>query len=100
MSDSPDRLAEFREAVSNFFATDYPQSVREKIARGQRLEKSDQILSQQALNAKGWLGVGWPKEDGGTGWSAVQRHLFDEVLNEEGAPGFPVFGMTMLAPVL
>ena len=70
MSESPERLTEFRDEVSNFFATDYPKSVRKKIARGQRLEKSDQILSQQALNAKGWLGVGWPKE-------AVVGHLIN-----------------------
>ena len=30
------------------------------------------------LGRKGWLGYGWPKEFGGPGWSAVQKHLFEE----------------------
>ena len=30
------------------------------------------------LGKKGWLGYGWPKEFGGPGWNAVQKHLFEE----------------------
>ncbi|MGC1468764.1 MAG: acyl-CoA dehydrogenase family protein [Sphingorhabdus sp.] len=100
MSDRPNRLAELREEVSNFFATDYPQSVREKIASGQRLKKSDQILSQQALNAKGWLGVGWPKEDGGTGWSAVERYIFDQELDLAGAAPIIPMSVIYIGPIL
>lgn len=100
MSDSPEQLAEFRDEVRNFFATDYPQSVREKIARGQRLEKADQILSQQALNAKGWFGVGWPKEDGGTGWSAVKRYIFDQELDLAGAAPIIPMSVIYIGPIV
>ncbi len=81
MSNNLEQLDAFRDEVRQFFSSSYPKSVLDKIASGQRLEKSDQILSQQALNAKGWLGVGWPKEDGGTGWSPAERYIFDQELD-------------------
>ena len=30
------------------------------------------------LNEQGWLAPNWPKEYGGAGWNAVQRHIFEE----------------------
>ena len=30
------------------------------------------------LGKKGWLAYGWPVEFGGPGWTAVQRHIFEE----------------------
>ncbi len=100
MAGNSDRLTEFREEVRNFFATSYPQSVLEKIARGQRLEKPDQILSQQALNAKGWFGVSWPKEDGGTGWSAVERYIFDQELDLAGAAPIIPMSVIYIGPIV
>jgi alkylation response protein AidB-like acyl-CoA dehydrogenase len=52
------------------------------------------------LGKKGWLGYGWPKEFGGPGWTAIQRHLFEEETALAGAPRIIPFGPVMVAPVI
>ena len=52
------------------------------------------------LGKKGWLGYGWPKEFGGPGWNAVQKHLFEEECALAGAPRIVPFGPVMVAPVI
>lgn len=52
------------------------------------------------LHAKGWLGYNWPAEYGGTGWSPVQRYIFEKECAEAGAPSLTVMGLKLLAPVL
>jgi alkylation response protein AidB-like acyl-CoA dehydrogenase len=52
------------------------------------------------LNERGWLAPGWPAEHGGTNWTAVQKHIFDEETWAAGAPRTVPFGISMLAPVL
>jgi alkylation response protein AidB-like acyl-CoA dehydrogenase len=74
--------------------------VKRKILSSQLPMRKEREVWQKCLAKRGWGAPSWPVEHGGTGWSVVQRHLFDEILSEEGAPGYPVFGMTMLAPVL
>jgi alkylation response protein AidB-like acyl-CoA dehydrogenase len=44
--------------------------------------------------------VAWPKEYGGPGWDATQRHIWDEECARIGAPGVLPFGVSMVAPVL
>lgn len=90
----------FRDAVRHFFEREYPQHVRAKLAAGTRLEKSDQIASQQALNARGWLGVGWPKDSGGTGWTATQRYIFDAELERAGAAPIIPMAVIYIGPIL
>lgn len=36
------------------------------------------VAWQKALHARGWGGVDWPEEYGGTGWSVAQRYVFAE----------------------
>ncbi len=55
---------------------------------------------QQILHEKRWLAYHWPVEHGGTGWSPVQRYIFEKECALAGAPGLPVLGLKLLAPVL
>lgn len=71
-----------------------------ELRAGQRLEKADQIASQQALNARGWLGVSWPKEHGGTGWTPQQRYIFDCELDLAGAATIIPMGVVYIGPIL
>jgi alkylation response protein AidB-like acyl-CoA dehydrogenase len=52
------------------------------------------------LHARGWLGYQWPIEHGGTGWSAIQRYIFEKECAEAGAPGLTVLGLKLVAPVI
>ncbi|SFS09546.1 acyl-CoA dehydrogenase family protein [Sphingomonas jatrophae] len=55
---------------------------------------------QRILHEQGWLGYHWPVEHGGTGWSPVQRYIFEKECALASAPGLPVLGLKLLAPVL
>ncbi|MDX1506054.1 MAG: acyl-CoA dehydrogenase family protein [Spongiibacter sp.] len=90
----------FRAEVREFFQRDYPASILDKIRRGQRLEKHDQELSQQALQSRGWLGFTLPQEFGGPGWSPVQRYIFEEELELAGAPNLVPMAIIYVAPVI
>jgi alkylation response protein AidB-like acyl-CoA dehydrogenase len=94
-----DELA-FREEVRAFLKEKLPAEYAMRIRQGKRLSKQDQILWMQTLNTRGWLAPGWPTEVGGTGWSAVQKHIFEEECFAAGAPRAVAFGVKMVAPVL
>jgi alkylation response protein AidB-like acyl-CoA dehydrogenase len=96
---SPDEQA-FREDVRRFLEDKLDSRLRDKVRNGQRLDKSDYENWHAALNARGWLAVTWPQEYGGTGWNAVQRHIFEEECCAAGAPRIVPFGLNMLGPVL
>jgi len=55
---------------------------------------------QRVLNEQGWLAYNWPKEFGGTGWTPVQRYIFERECAMADAPALPVLSLKLLAPVL
>jgi alkylation response protein AidB-like acyl-CoA dehydrogenase len=62
--------------------------------------KDDYVRWQKILCEKGWIAANWPVEYGGTGWTAVQQHIFDEECAAAGAPRLIPFGLSMVAPVI
>jgi alkylation response protein AidB-like acyl-CoA dehydrogenase len=90
----------FRAEVRAFFETQYPSWILGKVRNGQTLGKADLEASQSALNARGWLAPNWPKEYGGTGWTANQRFIFDEELERAGAPNVVPMGLLYVAPII
>jgi alkylation response protein AidB-like acyl-CoA dehydrogenase len=42
----------------------------------------------------------WPVEYGGTGWTPIQKHIFEAEMVAAGAPRIIPFGVNMLGPVL
>ncbi|GGB53383.1 acyl-CoA dehydrogenase family protein [Blastomonas aquatica] len=55
---------------------------------------------QRTLHEKGWLATHWPVEDGGTGWTSVQRYIFEKECAHAGAPALPVLGLKLVGPVI
>jgi alkylation response protein AidB-like acyl-CoA dehydrogenase len=90
----------FRAEVRAWLKASLPPDVARKVAADQDLTKSEMDNWHAALNARGWLAPGWPREHGGTGWSEVERFLFDEECARANAPRVVPFGVNMLAPVL
>jgi pimeloyl-CoA dehydrogenase large subunit len=43
---------------------------------------------------------GWPAEWGGTGWTPVQRYIYDEEMQQAPAPQPLAFGVSMVGPVI
>lgn len=51
------------------------------------------------LGERGWLGIGIPEEYGGSGGTALQRHIFTEVMSYYGAP-YPRAAVTIIGPAI
>lgn len=92
--------AAFRDEVRAFFAADYPAHVIAKNAAGQQLDKQDHIDAQRALHARGWLGVGWPRDHGGTGWTPTQRYIFDQELELANAAAIIPMAVIYIGPII
>jgi len=98
---SPEDAA-FREDVRAFLRDHLPAEVKDGAAATPSVFVEPDI--GQAWNAvlheKGWLGYQWPKEHGGTGWTPLQRYLFEKECALAGAPNLTVLGLKLLAPVI
>ena len=90
----------FRDEVREFVSTEVSEEIRRKTMTGFRLDKEDHESWQRKLYAKGWMAPGWPVEHGGTGWTPMQKHIFEEECAAAGAPPVIAFGVTMVAPVI
>lgn len=94
--------AAFREDVRAFLRDHLPQDVKAGAALTPTVFVEPEI--GQAWNAvlheKGWLGYQWPAEHGGTGWTPLQRYLFEKECAAAGAPNLTALGLKLLAPVL
>ena len=90
----------FRDQVRGFIAASLPGDVKAKVEGMLELGRDDYDRWHKILNAKGWVAPHWPVEHGGTGWSPVQRYIFDEECALAGAPRVMPFGVNMVGPVI
>ncbi|WP_338424931.1 acyl-CoA dehydrogenase family protein [Sphingopyxis kveilinensis] len=93
-------LVQFRDDVRAFFRDEFPSSLIAKAQQGQSLTKADYVQLEQALARRGWLAANWPKAHGGTGWSAIERFIFEEEMERAGAPELLPMGLLYVAPVI
>jgi alkylation response protein AidB-like acyl-CoA dehydrogenase len=90
----------FRADIRAWLDANLPQALRTKVLDHKRLSRDDYASWHKLLGTRGWSVVAWPKEHGGPGWNATQRHIWDEECGRIGAPGVLPFGVSMVAPVL
>ena len=92
----------FHAEVRAFLASDLTAEIRSavRLQTSSYPEKEVAIAWQQRLNAKGWLAPHWPVEVGGTGWTPVQRFLFDYECALAGAPEQVPMGYRYVGPVI
>jgi len=90
----------FRDEVRVFLAEALPSDIQNKVRQGQRLTAEEHVRWQNCLNKQGWLAPSWPIEHGGTGWTPVEKHIFEEECAAAHAPTVVPFGVTMVAPVI
>ncbi|MFK8399650.1 acyl-CoA dehydrogenase family protein [Pseudomonas sp. BGr12] len=96
---TPEELA-FREEVRAFLRDKLPAELAAKVKLGKRLSKEDNVFWMRTLNDRGWHASLWPVEHGGTGWSVVQKYIFEEECAIFGAPRVLPFGAVMVGPVI
>lgn len=92
----------FKDEVRAFLADSLPDRLRTAtLGTPSAFAEPEIYLDWQAiLHAKGWLAYSWPVEFGGTGWSPVQRYIFERECAIAHAPPIAAQGMRLLAPVL
>ena len=76
----------FRIEVKQWLEDTLPNSISDKVRKHQRLSKQDYQTFMTILNDKGWLATHWPTEYGGTGWNAIEKHIFEEEIIIACAP--------------
>ncbi len=96
---TPDELI-FRQEVQAFLREKLPADIATRAKEGKHLSKEDQVRWMRILNERGWLAPGWQPEFGGPGWSAVQKHIFDEECASFNTPRVFAFGVLMCGPVI
>jgi alkylation response protein AidB-like acyl-CoA dehydrogenase len=90
----------FRREVRAFVDANLPAAIRDKVLNGVNLEPGEVARWHKILHAKGWAGIGWPKQFGGTGWTPVQQHIFDVECADAGTPRILPFGVNMVGHVI
>ena len=91
---------DFQSEVRTFLADNLPTPIASAVRAGNGLTKVMMDEWHSILNKKGWLATTWPTEFGGTGWTPVQKHIFEEEYCRTYAPRVVPFGVNMLGPVL
>lgn len=81
----PEDLA-FRDEVRAFCAAHVPAALRERVRSGLRPTPAQFRNWQDILYRQGWGAPSWPREFGGTGWSPVQLHIFEQETAAADAP--------------
>ncbi|MGA8205099.1 MAG: acyl-CoA dehydrogenase family protein [Woeseiaceae bacterium] len=90
----------FRDELRAFFRSDVPADILDARDREIELSREDQVRYQKCLHARGWAGVNWPVEYGGTGWTPMQKYLFALEAAAANAPDIIPFGISMVGPVI
>lgn len=90
----------FRREVREFIGAHLPAEIARDTRRWFNPEVGNFRRWQRILAERGWGAPHWPKEYGGTDWSALRRHIFLEEIYRADAPDFFWQGTHMLAPVL
>ena len=90
----------FQQEVRAFIQAQLPDDVRKKVLHGNEVTKDDYTRWHKILYQKGWIAPNWPPEHGGSGWSVIQRYIFDEECGLAGAPRLSPFGLGMVGPVI
>ena len=78
---TPAELA-FRDQVRAFLGQALPAALRARLTDGAIPAREEIIAWQRALNARGWAVPHWPVQWGGTNWSAIEHHIFQDELQQ------------------
>ena len=89
----------FQKEVREFFAENFTGELKDRIRLGNDTRAAS-IEWQKILNDKGWVALDWPVEFGGTGWTSVQKFIFETERGNAGAPDVVPFGLKMVGPVI
>ena len=91
----------FQDQVRNFLTTSLPREIKDRVqVAPSYVTKEHTRRWQQLLYEQGWGAPNWPVEYGGTGWTAMQKYIYDSEYQAAGCPRQSPFGIGMVGPVI
>jgi alkylation response protein AidB-like acyl-CoA dehydrogenase len=92
----------FRTEVRRFLDENLSEDLREagRKTGGVFAEFSAGLRWHKVLAKRGWSAPSWPREHGGTGWTATQRYIFARECTAADAPRIFSMGIRMVGPVI
>jgi alkylation response protein AidB-like acyl-CoA dehydrogenase len=93
---TPDQKA-LRDELADYFSHLITPEVRAELGPMHGGETFSRIVRR--MGADGWLGVGWPREYGGQGRTAIEQQIFIDEARKAGAP-IPFVTLSTVGPAL
>lgn len=93
-------LAAFQDEVRAFLAAEAPADVQAKVRANADLHEADHRRWHALVHGRGWAAPNWPREWGGTGWSPLQRYVWEIERAAVDLPRLLPVGLNMVGPVL
>jgi alkylation response protein AidB-like acyl-CoA dehydrogenase len=90
----------FRAEVRAFLRDELPVDLAATEAQGFHLHRHDIADWHRKVWQKGWVAPNWPKEFGGTGWTPIQKYLFELEYGIANAPELSLIALSMAGPVI
>jgi alkylation response protein AidB-like acyl-CoA dehydrogenase len=90
----------FRLEVRAFLRDHLPADVARREAQGFHLRRQDVAEWHRILYRRGWVAPHWPASIGGSGWTPIQRHLYEVEYGLANAPELSVIALSMVGPVI
>lgn len=93
---------DFRTEVRHFLDENLTQDLREagRKTTGVFADYAAGMRWHRILARRGWSAPSWPREYGGTGWTATQRYIFARECIAADAPRIFAMGLRMVGPVI
>lgn len=90
-----------QKAVRSEIIAYFDKLMTPELREGMRfMEGGEQMRSiVKQMGTDGWLGVGWPKQYGGRGLTAIEQQIFNEEARRAGAP-IPFVTLNTVGPAL
>lgn len=93
-------LRAFRREIRAFLKEHLDADLIHATRGGLHMERADMARWQATLNRRGWGAPHWPGAVGGTGWSELQRYVFEEECAFADAPLGDVHGLFLAGPMI
>lgn len=93
--------AEMRARLRAYFAELMTPAVRHELRDGYYAQTATETYRRvvRRLGEDGWLGVGWPKEIGGQGFTMVEQAIFNDEATQAGVP-LPLLTINSVGPAI
>lgn len=92
--------AAFRDELREFFTTQIPADIRERVRAGQVRFPDDVTTAQRIMNQRGLAVPNWPVEWGGQDWTPLQRQIWSDEMRLACVPEPLAFNASMVGPVI